>query len=73
MSQNADILKYLQSGGRLTAKTAISRFRCYRLAARICDLRDDGYQIETETIKRKSKRTGKPVAYAAYSIPGTQI
>ena len=43
-----------------------------RLAARIADLRDDGYNVQTTIIKRRSPRTGKQVAYARYSMPSAK-
>jgi len=67
-TQNEEILAYLETGKPLTATSAIRAFRCYRLAARICDLRNAGHRITTETVKRRSKRTGKPIKYAAYSL-----
>ena len=69
-SQNQEIYEYLKTGASLTAKGADRRFQCSRLAARICDLRDAGVDIVTTTIKRRSKRTGKPVAFAQYSMTG---
>ncbi len=38
-SQNAQILKWLKSGKTLTALQALEKFGCWRLAARIDDLR----------------------------------
>lgn len=49
-SQEQQILHHLQNVGPLTAKTAIELMNCYRLAARIKDLRDAGHRIEGATI-----------------------
>jgi len=66
-SQNQVILEYLKAGNTITAKRAErAPFYCMRLAARIADLRRDGYHIETTILKRKSPRTGKPVRFARY-------
>ena len=67
-SQNAEILVALQKGKKLTPSYAITHFRCYRLAARICDLRRLGHNIVTDTKKLRSKRTGRMVQYAVYSM-----
>ena len=40
------ILEALQRGETLTPIDALKRFGCFRLGARIWDLKDKGYQIE---------------------------
>jgi hypothetical protein len=57
-SQNALVLKYLESRRSLTAAEAMDRFGCFRLAARICELRARGHNIVTiwETNSRTRKR-----------------
>ena len=67
-SQAQEILDYLKQGHSITQSYAAHHFRCWRLAARICDLRASGVRVVTETVKRKSKRTGRPVKFAAYSL-----
>ena len=47
MSQNSEILSYLKKGGTLTQGQAARMFGCWRLAARVNDLRDKGFNIET--------------------------
>lgn len=49
-TQNARILAHLQNGGRITSLSALDDFGCLRLSARIKDLRDRGYDIQSETI-----------------------
>lgn len=46
MSQNEQVLQTLKQGP-ITAMDAI-HFGCYRLAARVKDLREQGYNIHTE-------------------------
>ena len=53
------ILAHLRAGNRLTAIEALERFGCFRLAARIHELRRDGWQIEERTVETRS---GKRVA-----------
>jgi hypothetical protein len=62
MTQAQRILIYLQSGKQLTAIDALKKFGCFRLAARIADLRKDGYTIWTNYITENNK------TYAAYKL-----
>jgi hypothetical protein len=45
LSQNQAILDYLKSGNTLTPIEALEKFHCFRLAARISDLRKSGHTI----------------------------
>lgn len=51
MTQSRAILEHLKSGNSLTALGALEKFRCFRLAARIRDLRKAGHAIESKPIK----------------------
>jgi hypothetical protein len=62
-SQLIRIHKHLISGKSLTAIQALNLFGCFRLAARIADLKKMGSRIKT-TIK--SNKQGK--RFASYSI-----
>ena len=46
MSQNARILEWLKSKP-ITSRDAMVSLHCYRLAARIMELREKGWDIET--------------------------
>jgi hypothetical protein len=61
MSQTENLLRYMKSRP-IDPATAVQVFRCYRLAARILELRDRGYNIIT-TMK---KANGK--VFAEYSL-----
>ena len=61
------ILAYMRKHGSITAMDAIREFGCLRLAARISDLRWDGYNIETELEVGKN-RQGDSVRYARYYL-----
>jgi hypothetical protein len=63
MSQNKQIADYLNTGKKLTPIDALNKFGCFRLAARIADLRNEGMNIVTNTIKLKNKKQ-----IAQYSI-----
>ena len=61
-AQCTRILRYLKRGNSITPVSALSRFRCMRLAARIADLRDAGHRITSRIMQRNGKR------FAAYSL-----
>lgn len=66
-SQKQLIRQHLEAGKTLTHKQAERwPFLCRRLAARICDLRREGMQVETRTIKDRCPRTGQRIVYAQY-------
>lgn len=58
-SQNFQILQYLKSGKSLTPVDALRLFGCFRLSARIYDLKKDGHNIRS---RRKGTLTGKHIA-----------
>ena len=58
-TQAKRILGYLQAGHRLTPMDALEQFGCFRLAARIHELRRDGWGIQERTVET---RGGKRVA-----------
>ena len=66
-SQNEAILEALLSGQRLTALDALERHHCFRLAARIHDLRKQGHDIYEETVCHNAKR------YSRYYIPSWSL
>lgn len=55
-SQNAAILSYLSRRKALTALQALERFGCFRLAARVYDLREQGHRIQSRVIEASGKR-----------------
>lgn len=54
-TQSQKILTYLKSGKGLTPLTALKKFGCLRLAARIADLRKDGHTIFTDNVTKDGK------------------
>ena len=58
-SQNALIKGWLLNGYSITQMEALNQFGCFRLAARIADLRDQGFKIETKIVTLEN---GKRVA-----------
>jgi len=57
-SQNERILHALQSGQVLTPMKALQRFGCFRLAARVFDLKREGYDIRTQVLERQGRKVG---------------
>jgi hypothetical protein len=55
MSQTKQILKYLQEGNTITPLEALNKFKCFRLGARIWDLKKKGYKIEPTIIESDGK------------------
>ncbi|WP_262181895.1 helix-turn-helix domain-containing protein [Pseudomonas sp. 5P_3.1_Bac2] len=66
-SHCAKVLAHLLAGNRLTAISALSLFGCARLAARIENLRAEGWPIISKSIKVVN-RDGKTVRVAEYNI-----
>ncbi len=64
-TQSERILEHLQSGGTLSQREAAIYLDCYRLAARIHDLRLKGHKIKN-TMTHSPKDS--MVLYAVYSM-----
>ena len=64
MSQNEAIRKHLEKGKAITPLEALERYGCFRLAARVADLRREGLDIECSTETTNGKR------YARYRLRG---
>jgi hypothetical protein len=62
MTQAQRILIYLKTGKSLTPLEALKKFGCFRLAARISDLRSQGHTIWTNYITKDNK------TFAAYKL-----
>ena len=63
MSQTQQIQKHLEKGKSITPIDALNKYGCFRLAARIADLRNDGMNIKTTIVKLKNKKQ-----IASYSV-----
>lgn len=53
-SQNAMIREYLEAGHSITPMDALNMFGCFRLGARIADLKKEGMDIRTEIVHDNS-------------------
>ena len=56
MTQTQQILKHLEKGNKLTSLEALSLFACFRLAARVQELRDVGHEVKSQLIMINGKR-----------------
>ena len=54
-TQTEKILNYLSKGKGITPIDALNRFGCFRLAARISDLRRNGHSIFTDSVTKNGK------------------
>lgn len=61
-SQCASILAHLKTRGSINPMIALKQYGCFRLAARVKDLKDEGHLINTTIVSKRGKR------YAAYSL-----
>lgn len=61
------ILGYMRQFGSITPMDALQDIGCMRLAARIADLRDQGYSIGRRT-KKCTNRYGNTVSFAEYYL-----
>ncbi|WP_218966269.1 helix-turn-helix domain-containing protein [Snodgrassella alvi] len=63
-TQTSQILEYMRAGNSITPLDALRKFGCMRLGARIYDLKQDGYVINTLMVK--DEKSGR--RYARYSL-----
>jgi hypothetical protein len=67
MTQKKAILSHLKKYKRISPVTALKEYGCYRLAARIHELRKEGYEIE-KFQKISKNRYGNKVNISYYFI-----
>lgn len=67
MTQSEKIMEYLREHGEITQRDAIG-FGCYRLGARIWDLKAAGVNIDTE-IRAVKNADGSRSHIAVYKLP----
>lgn len=61
MTQTEQIRNHLLRHNSITPLEALRRYRCMRLAARIRDLKKDGFSVQTVMMKRGETRYAKYV------------
>ena len=57
----------LQDYGSITQAEAVTEYGCYRLGARIWDLKAQGVPIKSETVTGRN-RYGERTSFARYSL-----
>ena len=67
MTQCERILRHLQDYGSITQAEAVTEYGCYRLGARIWDLKAQGVPIKSETVTGKNRYGGR-TCFARYSL-----
>jgi len=55
MSQTERIHRYLATGKKLNPLQALRKFGCFRLGARIWDIKHEGHNIVAERVTRNGK------------------
>lgn len=68
MTQTQRVLDYMVKHGSISQQEAIGAFSCYRLAAKIFELRKEGYVIETVRVPFRNEFTDG--YYAVYKLVG---
>lgn len=63
------ILRYLRENGSITPVDAMAEFGCMRLAARVADLKKDGYTI-VKRMKTGRNRYNDKITFAEYFLEG---
>ncbi len=58
-SQNALIKGWLLNGKSITPMEALNMFGCFRLSARIANLRDEGLPVVTDMVTMNDKRVAR--------------
>ena len=66
-TQSELILAYMKKHGSITPLDALLEIGCFRLGARIWDLKQAGHNIETEMVEVKT-RHGGTATVASYSL-----
>ena len=67
MTQKEQILQHLTEIGPITPIEALEQYGCFRLGARIADLKAEGIKIRSEMVARDGKR------FAQYSLEGIDL
>ena len=67
LTQCDRILRHMRDFGSIDPVTAFLDYGCMRLAARIADLKDQGYAI-TSTVTHGKNRYDEPVVYSTYRL-----
>lgn len=67
LNQKQKVLRHLKEVGSINPLMALKEYSIMRLAAVVYDLKDEGYNIETDIVKSKN-RFGEKVSFAKYTL-----
>lgn len=67
MTQCEKVLQHIEDYGSITQAEAVSFYGCYRLGARIADLKKLGVKIRSERVTVRN-RYGEPVSFSRYYL-----
>tara|TARA_Y100000114_G_C11682828_1_gene289453 strand:- start:385 stop:600 length:216 start_codon:yes stop_codon:yes gene_type:complete len=67
LTQKERIIRHLNDKGSITALQAMKDYGIMRLTSRICELKDEGYNIKSEFVSSKN-RYNEPVSYSKYTL-----
>lgn len=67
MTQNSRVLRHLRDYGSITSLEAMSEYGIMRLASRVCELRRQGYDIQS-TMETGENRYGEKTSYTRYTL-----
>jgi len=68
-TQKQRIIRHLKDKGSITALQAMKEYGIMRLTSRICELKDEGYNIKSEFVSSKN-RYNESVSYSKYTLAG---
>ena len=67
LTQKDRIIRHLNDKGSITALDAMKEYGIMRLASRISELKDEGYNIRSEFVSSKN-RYNESVSFSKYSL-----
>ena len=67
-SQNEQIRKHLERGESITPLEALKKYNCFRLGARIHNLREKGLKIKTDLVTKNNKTFAEYKLEGAYNV-----
>tara|TARA_R100000781_G_scaffold11049_1_gene10229 strand:- start:416 stop:643 length:228 start_codon:yes stop_codon:yes gene_type:complete len=67
LTQKDRIIRHLKDKGSITALEAMKEYGIMRLTSRICELKDQGYNIKSEFVSSKN-RYNESVSFSKYSL-----
>lgn len=67
LSQKQKVLRHLKQIGSITPLEAFNDYAIMRLTSRICELKDEGYDIKSELVSSQNRFKEK-VSYSKYTL-----